>query len=39
MKKETLYSREHAQFLKKRKLNLLLVWALRLGLLALLLGL
>ena len=33
------YSREHALFLKKRKLNLLLVWALRIGLLAILLGL
>ncbi len=33
------FSREHALFLKKRKLNLLLVWALRIGLLAILLGL
>lgn len=33
------YSQEHAKFLKKRKQNLVLVWALRLGILVLLLGL
>lgn len=33
------YSREHARFLKKRRQNLAIVWALRIGLLALLLGL
>lgn len=33
------YSKEHALFLKKRKRNLILVWALRIGVLALLLGL
>ncbi|MGN1078517.1 MAG: ABC transporter permease [Candidatus Gallimonas sp.] len=40
MKHETkqVYSPEHMRFLKKRKRNLLLVWALRLGLLVLLLG-
>lgn len=39
MKKDIRYSREHALFLKKRKRNLLLVWILRFGLLALLIGL
>lgn len=38
MKHERNYSREHAVYLKKRKRNLLLVWAFRIGLLALLLG-
>lgn len=33
-----VYSPEHMRFLKKRKRNLLLVWALRLGLLVFLLG-
>ena len=37
MKHES-YSREHAQFLKKRKQNIVLVWVLRVGILALLLG-
>lgn len=37
--KEITYSREHAQYLKKQKRNLWLVWALRIGLLAALLGL
>ena len=36
--KHQSYSREHAQFLKKRKRNLVLVWGFRVGLLALLLG-
>lgn len=35
---KTVCSREHALFLKKRRRNLLLVWGLRIGLLALLLG-
>ena len=39
MKKQLNYSTEHARFLKKRKQNLILVWALRIGLLALILGL
>ncbi len=38
MKKQLSYSREHARFLKKRKRNLWLVWILRLGVLALILG-
>ena len=37
MKHES-YSREHALFLKKRKQNIVLVWVLRVGILALLLG-
>ena len=37
--KEVTYSREHAMFLKKRKRNIAVVWILRLGVLALLLGL
>ena len=39
MKKQLNYSKEHARFLKKRKNNLILVWALRIGLLGLILGL
>ena len=38
MKHES-YSREHVLFLKKRKQNIVLVWVLRVGILALLLGL
>ncbi len=38
MKKQLLYSQEHALFLKKRKQNIMIVWALRIGLLAVLLG-
>jgi NitT/TauT family transport system permease protein len=37
MKKAT-YSQEHAKYLKKRKLNLATVWALRIGVLVLLFG-
>ena len=37
--KNVNYSKEHAVFLRKRKKNLALVWAMRLGILALLLGL
>lgn len=37
--KHTLYSKEHASFLRRRKQRLILVQVLRLGLLALLLGL
>ena len=37
MKHES-YSREHALFLKQRKQNIVLVWVLRVGILALLLG-
>ncbi len=37
MKHES-YSREHVLFLKKRKQNIVLVWVLRVGILALLLG-
>ena len=37
--KNQSYSKEHARFLRKRKQNIALVWALRLGVLALLLGL
>ena len=32
------YSDEHAKFLKKRRMNIALVWGLRIGVLALLLG-
>ena len=39
MKKQLNYSKEHARFLRKRKNNLILVWALRIGLLGLILGL
>ena len=40
MKKQPLnYSKEHKRFLKKRRNNLILVWAFRIGILALLLGL
>ena len=39
MKKQLNYSKEHARFLKKRKQNLALVWALRIGILVLVLGL
>ena len=39
MKKQTNYSKEHERFLKKRKNNLILVWALRIGILVLVLGL
>ena len=39
MKKQLNYSKEHARFLKKRKQNLALVWALRIGILVLILGL
>ena len=38
MKKIMNYSREHALFLKKRRKNIALVWVLRLGVLALVLG-
>ncbi len=38
MKQQILYSREHALYLKKRKKNVIIVWALRTGLLAALLG-
>ena len=37
--KHTAYSKEHARFLIKRRKNLTLVWTLRIGVLALLLGL
>ena len=37
--KHVNYSQEHARFLRRRKQNLALVWALRIGVLALLLGL
>ena len=37
--KNVNYSKEHAVFLRKRKKNLALVWTMRLGILALLLGL
>ena len=39
MKNQKNYSREHALFLKKRRKNLALVWALRLGVLVLVIGL
>lgn len=40
MKKQPLnYSKEHKRFLKKRRNNLILVWAFRIGILVLLLGL
>ena len=39
MKKQLNYSKEHARVLKKRKQNLALVWALRIGILVLILGL
>ena len=39
MKKTQEFSQEHALFLRKRKCNLLIVWVLRVGVLALLLGL
>lgn len=38
MKKQTEHSREHAVYLKKRRKNIILVWAFRIGLLAALLG-
>ena len=38
MKKNTNFSPEHAKFLQKRRMNIALVWILRVGLLALLLG-